>query len=490
MLTLKSKNVKFSTGGPLIAILNHIDAKKLDLQALDRIKIKHGKREIVAAADISESKEIKPGQIGLFKELIEELKIKKQTNLKVLPTTIPKSVDYIKKKLDKKILTKQEIDTIIKDLVNNELTEIELTYFVSACYLNGLNDKETKNLTEAVVKHGEKLNINRKIIADKHCIGGIPNNRTTMLLVPIISAAGLTIIKTSSRSITSPSGTADTMESLAKIEFDSDEITNIIKEVNGCIVWGGAVDLASSDEKLIKVRHPLRLDPEGMMLASILAKKVAVNSTHLLIDIPLGKTAKITDKKRAIGLKKHFEKLGKQLKIKTKVIITDGSQPIGNGIGPNLEARDILYILRKDPKAPKDLERKTIHMANLLFKLTKTKASAKEILNSGKAYTQFMKIIDSQKGNGKIKPSDLKVGKFQYKVKSPRNGKVLEINNKSISKIARLAGAPEDKEAGIYLNIKLKDKIKRNQILMTIYSNSKDKLNNAKDFIKNSIIIK
>jgi putative thymidine phosphorylase len=490
MLTLKSKNVKFSTGGPLIAILNHVDAKKLDAQALDRIKIKHGRKEIVAAVDISESKDIQPGQIGLFKELVKELEIKKQTKLKVLPTTIPRSVDYIKKKLDKKELTKKEIDTIIKDLVENELTEIELTYFVSACYLNGLNDKETKYLTEAVVRHGEKLDIHRKVMVDKHCIGGIPNNRTTMLLVPIISAAGLTMIKTSSRSITSPAGTADTMESLANIEFDSEKINKIVKESDGCIVWGGAVDLAAADEKLIKVRHPLRLDPEGMMLASILAKKVAVNSTHLLIDIPLGKTAKITDKKQAKHLKNHFEKLGKQLHIKTKVIITDGSQPIGNGIGPNLEARDILYILRKNPKAPKDLEKKSIYMADLLFKITKTKASAREILNSGKAYTQFMKIIESQEGNGKIKPADLKLGKFQHKVKSTRSGRISEIDNKLISKIARLAGAPDDKEAGIYLNIKLKDKVKKGQILMTIYSNSKDKLNNTKEFLKDSIIIK
>ncbi len=490
MLTLKSKNVKFSTGGPLIAILNHVDAKKLDAQALDRIKIKHGRREIVAAVDISESKGIQPGQIGLFKELVGELEIKKQTKLKILPTTIPKSVDYIKKKLDKKELTKKEIDTIIKDLVENELTEIELTYFVSACYLNGLNDKETKYLTEAVVRHGEKLDIHRKIMADKHCIGGIPNNRTTILIVPIISAAGLTMIKTSSRSITSPAGTADTMESLAEIEFDSDKINKIIKKTSGCIVWGGAVDLAAADEKLIKVRHPLRLDPKGMMLASILAKKVAVNSTHLLVDIPLGKTAKITNKKQAKGLKKHFETLGRKLHIKTKVIITDGSQPIGNGIGPNLEARDILYILRKNPKAPKDLEKKAVHMANILFKLTKTKASAREILNSGKAYTQFMKIIESQEGNGKIKPSDLKLGKFQHKVKSTMPGRVSEIDNKLISKIARLAGAPDDKEAGIYLNVKLKDKVKRGQTLMTIYSNSRDKLNNTKEFLKDSIKIK
>jgi AMP phosphorylase len=490
MITLKSKDIKIATGGPLVAILNKEDAKNLDLRALDRIKIKHGKKEIIAVIDISESEEIKKGQIGLFKELIRGLRIKKQTKLKVSPTPVPISVEYIKKKLDNKKLTKKEIYTIVNDLTKNELTEVELTYFVSACYLNKLNGIETKHLTEAMIKYGEKIEINKKIIADKHSIGGIPNNRTTMLLVPIITAAGITMIKTSSRAITSPAGTADTMESIAKVNFPIDKLVNIVKKTNGCITWGGAVDLASSDEKLIKVRHPLRLDPEGLMLSSILSKKAAVNSTHLLIDIPLGKTAKIKTKSHAKDLKKHFQKLGNQLKIKTKVIITNGSQPIGNGIGPNLEARDILYILRKNPLAPKDLERKSIYMANLIFKMTKTKASAKNILDSGQAYHQFMEIIKAQCGNPKVKPSDLKLGRLKYNVRANKKGKIVEINNKKIAKIARLAGSPDDKEAGIYLNAKLKNRVKKGQILMTIYSNSKVKLKNAKSFIKDSIIIK
>lgn len=490
MITLKAKDVKLSTGGPLIAILNQKDAQRLNLQALDRIKITRGKKEVVAAVDISESTGVKKGQIGLFKELIEELELKKPILLKISTSQVPESIEIIKKKLDKKELSKKEIFMIIDNLTKNELTEIEITYFVSSCYLNGLTDDETKYLTQAIVKYGDKLKLNKKIIADKHCIGGIPNNRTTMLVVPIVAAAGITVIKTSSRSITSPAGTADTMESLAKVTFSTEEIKKIIEKTNSCIVWGGAIDLANADEKLIKVRHPLRIDPRGLMLASILAKKAAVNSTHLLIDIPIGKTAKIQTKKQAKPLKKHFEKLGKQLKIKTKVIITNGSQPIGKGVGPNLEARDILHILRKDPLAPKDLEKKSIAMADEIFKITKTKASAKDILNSGKAYQKFMEIIKAQRGNPKIKPSDLKLGKLQYTLKSPKTGKIAEINNRTISKIARLAGSPYDKEAGVYLNIKLKDKIKKNQPLMIIYSNSKSKLNSAKSEVKGAIKIK
>ena len=173
-----------------------------------------------------------------------------------------------------------------------------------------------------------------------------------------------------------------------------------------------------------------------------------------------------------------------------KVIITDGSQPIGNGIGPNLEARDILYILRKDPKAPKDLEKKSIKMADLIFKMTGAKESAKDILNSGRAYTQFMKIIKQQQGNSKITPEEIPLGKFYYDVKSKKSGKVIEIDNKIISKIARAAGAPGDKESGIYLYKKLNEKVKKNEKLFTIYSKEKEDLNYAKKLTKNSIIIK
>ena len=461
----------------------------LGIEALDRIRIQYGKKSIVVAIDISETNGIKPGTIGLFKEALEELKIKKQTTLKISTTTIPQSVEIIRKKLDGKELTKKEIDTIIKDLSGNELTEIELTYFVSACYQKNLNFKEIIYLTEAITKYGNKINVNRKIVADKHCIGGIPNNRTSMLIVPIITAAGLTMIKTSSRSITSPAGTADTMESLSEVDFSAKRIKEIVKKINGCIVWGGSINIAEADEKLIKIRYPLRLDPIGLMLASILAKKSAVNSTHLLIDIPVGKTAKVKTQKEARSLKNLFEKLGKQLKIITKVIITNGSQPIGNGIGPNLEARDILHILRKDPLAPKDLEKKSVYMADLIFQMTNTKASAQEILDSGKAYQQFMKIIKAQNGNPKITPEELIIRKHAYEVKAKKSGKIKEIDNKILAKIARIAGAPNDKGSGIYLHKKLNQKVKKNDILFTIYAKNKKNLKYAKNFIKDSVIV-
>ncbi|MFH1839896.1 MAG: AMP phosphorylase [Nanoarchaeota archaeon] len=488
---LKAKKIDISTGGPLIALLNEKDAALLDLNPLDRIEIKGKKHKIIVAVDITD-KEIRKGHIGLLKETLEKFPFKNGEKLKVKIAETPRSVEFIKKKLDGKELKKSEIDEIIKDVVENELTEIELTYFVSASYKGGFTDKETEYLTKAIIKNGTKLRLKSKIIVDKHSTGGLPNNRTTMLIVPIVAAAGLIMPKTSSRAITSAAGTADVMETLCGVCFPARKVEEIVKKTNACIVWGGAMNLASADDKLIKVRHPLRLDPEGMLLSSILAKKAAVNSTHVLIDIPIGKTAKTTTLKEGKTLKRKFKFLGKSLGMKVKVMLSDGSQPIGNGVGPNLEARDVLYILMRDKRAPKDLEEKIIYMSTLILKMVGIKFAKKkvrEILNLGLANAKFREIIKAQGGNPKVKPEDLKVGRYKYEVKATRSGKISSIDNKRIAKIARVAGCPESNESGLYIEIKLRQKVKRNQILFTIYSESREKLKYAKSFVKNTIKI-
>nr|MBA4404751.1 hypothetical protein [Nanoarchaeum sp.] len=491
-MQLKTKEVKFSTGGPLVAVINEKDATKLDLNALDRIKIKYNSVNTVnVILDITkDNTKVRPGYLGLFEETAKIIDSKKHKIVSIYPSENPFSVEAIRKKLDGKELSKKEIEFIVKDLVSNGLSDIEIAYFVAGCYKKGLTYKETVYLTKAIANEGKTIKLKNKIVADKHCVGGIPNNRTTMIVTPIIASAGLTMIKTSSRSITSPSGTSDTMEVLAKVDFTVDEIKNILKKTNGCMVWAGAMELASADSKLIKVRHPLRLDPSGLMIASILAKKAAVGSTHLLIDIPVGHGAKITNKKDGKKLKKKFEKIARALGIKTRVIFTNGSQPIGNGIGPALEARDVLYILRREPGAPKDLEEKAIMMADRLFRLTNTKASAREILESGQAYKKMKEIIKAQQGNPNILPEQIVIGKLKYDYKSKKTGSIEHIDNLRIAKIARLAGAPSNKGAGLYIYKKVSEQVKRGEKLFTIYSENREKLELAKGAIDSAIIVK
>ncbi len=482
-MKLKVKDINLSTGGPLVAVLNEKTLKDLNIIPTDRIKLKRLKKnvEITCVVNISD-KGIKKNEIGLFDEVLKKLNLKAGTSIEVERANKPKSISYIKKKLEGEELNENEINTIIRDIMENELSESELTYFVSGAYTKDLSLKESVYLTNAIVETGDKLNFKDKIIVDKHCIGGVAGNRTTMIVIPIIAALGYKIPKTSSRAITSASGTADTIETIAPVVLSKSKIEKLVKKTNACMVWGGAINLAAADDKLIKIRHSLSIDPEGMLLASIMAKKKAVGATHVLIDIPYGKSAKLKTWRQARNLKKSFEKIAKELKIKIKVVLTDGSQPIGNGIGPALEIRDVISVLKGG--GPNDLRAKAIYLSTEILKLVKEKNPRKKAittLESGLAYKKFREIIQAQGG---LKRPLIPQANHYYNVKAKRSGKVKDIDNKKIAKIARSAGAPDDKTAGLYLRVNKNSKIDKGTHLFTIYSNSKKNIETTKRILK------
>ncbi|MAE43114.1 AMP phosphorylase [Candidatus Woesearchaeota archaeon] len=488
-MKLKIKDMDIATGGPLIVVLNKKDAMKFDIYHLDRIKIKKGKKIETVVVDIAQSgKAVPEGSIGAYEEVISSLRLKNGDIVSITLARKPISIEFIRKKLDDKKLSKKEIDQIVWDIVHNKLSEVELTYFVAACYTNLMSINETMMLTKAISKHGDTLKLDRYPVVDKHSIGGIPGNRTTMVLVPIVAAAGLTIPKTSSRSITSPAGTADTMEVLAKVSFSIKKMKQIVMKTNGCIVWGGSLNLAPADDKIINVERTLEIDAESQLLASIMAKKHSVSSTHILIDIPTSKESKIKSKEEAFRLKKLFEVIGKKLRKHIKVIITDGREPIGNGIGPALEARDVLWLLKRDKRRPFDLEKKCVLMAAEIFKMAGIKDcrnKTMELLNSGKAYKKMKEIIKAQDGNV-FNPNQIKIGRFKYDIRAGKKGIVKNINNRIISRIARIAGAPINKGAGIYLYKRLGNDVKKGEKLYTVYAESRQKLKFAKDFLKDN----
>jgi len=339
-------------------------------------------------------------------------------------------------------------------------------------------------MTRAMVETGEKIKFKR-VTLDKHCIGGVPGNRTTMIVIPIIAAAGFTIPKTSSRAITSPAGTADTMECLAKVELTEKKIKSVVQKTGACIVHGGSMNLAPADDKIIEVEHPLSIDAEGQLLASVMAKKNSVSANHVLIDIPMGKSTKANTWKKAKHLKKMFELIGKRLGMNIRVITTDGSHPIGNGIGPLLEAEDVMAVLRNDFLAPHDLRKKAVSMAGILLEMVgkcrkgKGHNLAMELLDSGAAYKKMQDIIKAQ-GIQK-KPS---LGEHKYYVKAKRLGRIREIDTEVIAKIARIAGAPEDKGSGMYIDKRVHDIVKKGELLYTIFAESEMKLNLSKEFTK------
>ena len=457
---------------------------------MDRIKIKRlkAKKEIISNVDISKEG-IKSGTIGLFSESLKRLGVEEGVSVDIEPVSKPHSIDIIRKKLDGHVLTKEDLTSLVKDILNDRLSEIEITYFVAGVYTKGFTLEESALLTGITVDLGFKLNLNKKIILDKHCIGGVPGNRTTMIMIPIIAAAGFTIAKTSSRSITSPAGTADVMELFCPVSINHEKVQKVVKKTNGCVIWQSSLNPHGADEKLIKVRHPLSLDPEGLLLASIMAKKKAVGATHVLVDIPYGEGAKF-NLKGAKNLKKKFIKIGKKLGIKVKVVLTDGSQPIGSGIGPALEAKDVISVLKGN--GPRDLLVKSTFLATELLKMVGVKNARKkviELINSKAAYNKLIEIIIAQGGKKHI---TIPSAKCFYSVESPKKGVVKRIDNKLLAKIARIAGAPEDKAAGIYLNVRKNNKVHSGEVLFTIYSNNQKRLEFAQRTIKrehNKVVI-
>lgn len=489
-MELKVKDMKTGTGGPYVAVINSKDANMFDLHHGDRVEISYGKKKAVSILDISSAGGwVSKGSIGLFSEIKEFLNVAEGRKAKISIVRKPNSLDYIKKKMDGYRLSRKEIDEIIKDVVENRLTEFELAFFVAATYMNHMDDQETIDLTKAMVETGDKLNLKNGKIMDKHCIGGVAGNRTTMIITPIIAASGLMIPKTSSRSITSPAGTADTVEVLCNVTFPREKIISVIKKTNACMVWGGSMNLAPADDKIIKIEHPFDIDARSQLLASILAKKASVGATHVLVDIPTGPGSKMENKANAESLRDDFEKIGRKLGMKIKVLFSDGSEPIGNGIGPVLEARDVLYVLRNDPRAPLDLRKKSLKMAGIMLEMGgkakpgRGESLASHILESGKAYKKFIEIIKAQGGKEAI-PEELKEGDCRKDIKAWKDGKITKIGNREISRIARIAGAPVDAEAGIYLYKKKNTYVNKGEVIFTIYANNADKLKFAVDAYK------
>lgn len=477
----KAKCVDLTAGGKIV-VLNEAEAHENDLYASHRVILRFGATETIAIIDLS-SELVSRGEIMLFSEVASELSADDGDHLEIRHMQRPASIEFIKKKMEGNPLSSPEITTIMRELMENRLSEAELSSFITSVYIRGMTDDEIVGLTDAVVATGETLQLGRHPVCDKHCVGGVAGNRTTMVVVPIVAASGLYIPKTSSRSITSAAGTADTMETLCSVSLEVDEMREQVRKSHGCIVWGGALKLASADDKLIKIRNPLSLDPKGVMLASILAKKKSVGAEHVVIDIPIGRGAKIPDKAEAGKLASDFINIGRRLGMKVEVMVTDGSEPIGVGVGPALECIDVLSVLNNT--GPTDLRDKSCQLAGALLEMSgKVKKGrgfdvASGLIDSGKALSKFREIVELQGGKKNVKLADVPVAGYKYKVRAPQAGQIYHIDNKMLSKLARAAGAPNDKAGGVLLCCSRGDRVRKGDTLYEIHSDSETKLDFA-----------
>lgn len=407
------------------------------------------------------------------------------------------ALQAIQNKLAGKTLSYKEIFAIMDQISHDKLSTVLTTYFAASGYSKGFSNDEMYFLTKAMMETGERLHFDG-IVADKHSIGGVPGTRTTLIVIPIIAAAGFTIPKSSSRAITTPGGTGDDMEVLAPVTFDKKGIYRIVAETNSCIVWGGGVDIAPADDDLIQVEEPLMLESFDKILVSIMAKKIAFGSNHIVIDIPYGKHVKVHNEKDAHELAGKFKYLAKRFKVTLEVFVHRTTQPAGRGIGPLLETREALKVLEQLEDRPKDLEEKALILAGMLLDLCLKDAPkklqqrietefgtgikwAEYILSSKHALKKMQQIIQVQGGDPRIASTDLVPGRYDYTVKADKSGEIKEIDCKNATIIAKILGAPAQKKSGIYLHKKNGERVQKNAMLCTLYSESEQHLREAKE---------
>jgi len=395
------------------------------------------------------------------------------------PPTI-ESLSSVRGKVYGRRLDEAALSNIIKDIAEGRYSNIELSSFITACSARPLDHREICALTRAMIEAGDRIAWDRAPIVDKHSVGGLPGNRTTPIIVAVVAACGLTIPKTSSRAITSPAGTADTMETLAPVDLDLPAMRAVVELEGGCIVWGGAVRLSPTDDILIRVERLLDLDSEGQLVASILSKKVAAGATHLVLDMPVGKTAKVRSKQAAVALSKSLNEVGEAFGLTMRVVETDGTQPVGRCIGPALEARDVLAVLQGHPGAPADLKERALLLAGAILEIGGAAPPgeggtlASQTLESGRAWAKFQRICEAQ-GGMRVPP----VAQHRHTIVASRAGTLTAIDNRRLAKLAKLAGAPEAKAAGLEMHVRLRARVERGDPLYTVHAEAPGELDYA-----------
>jgi len=434
-------------------------------------------RTVVATLNIVENGDLLDSvSLGLSSNAFHSLGVAEGSQVVIKLAHPPRSMDFVRSKVRGETLRAGEIAEIISDIAAHRYSKTEITAFLvaSAAFLTS---DEVLALTKAMADVGTRISWNKPpcnfaMVMDKHCVGGIPGNRTSMIVVPIVAACGLPIPKTSSRAITSPAGTADTMEVLANVDVDLARMQDIVGMHKGCLVWGGHVNLSPADDVLISVERPLGIDTPEQMVASILSKKAAAGSTHLLIDIPVGPTAKVRSGRDAARLSKLFQFVGRAMGIEVDVVMTDGTQPIGHGIGPALEARDVMAVLRNEPGAPGDLRERALQLAGSILEFDPSLKGgaglplARQKLENGEALAKMQKIMQAQGPP----PATVSLGSHIQEVTADHTGVVTAIDCARIGRIARLAGAPVSKGAGVDLLKKVGDAVKAGEPLYRIHA--------------------
>lgn len=460
-----------------------VEEGNLGFRPLDRVRVwnvhpeSEGTHEIIGVLNFCRDALLAADEIGLSEVAFRDLGLAEGALVRASHSPAPRSLDLVRAKLSGQRLDTPQFEAILQDVVAHRYSKVELSMFVLACALRSLDVDELVSLTKAMVSTGTALRFDRQPVLDKHCVGGVPGNRTTLVVVPILAALGLTVPKTSSRAITSPAGTADTMGVVAEVALDPDRLYRVIEKAGACIAWGGALGLAPADDILITVERPMEIDTEAQMVASILSKKKTAGATHALLDIPVGPTAKVRTIEQANHLAELFRTVATKIGLNVDMAITEARGPIGWGIGPRLEALDVLAVLRREKGASVDLREKSLYLTARILELAgcvpagQGYRAAVQALDSGAAERAFERIVDAQ-GRKPFPPAAL----FRAPFLSPADGRIRAIHCWHMARVAKQAGAPANVAAGVKLLRTVGDVVEKGEPLFEVHAQSEAQL--------------
>ena len=470
-----------------IAMINSVQAADYGIKDDDKISIIRRWEEFVVDVALTDNY-VQANEIWVTKDFLEEYPIMEwDTVIISFVKNNPLSMQAIRKKMLWKKISDEEIDAIIEDIKDNKIHELVLAYYVATSFFYKSDAHELAYTTKATAYTWDMYRF-PWIVAGKYCIWWVPGNETTMIVIPILASLWITMPKTFSKAITSPAATGECVNVLMDIEFDKQEVIRLTDKVWACLVWNEKLNLAPVNDRIIKVSSPLWMEPYARMISSIMAKNYAMGINHCLIDIPMWPTAKVATMKDAKRVAKRFREIWEYLWIKMDVQITDGSQPIGRGIWACLQAREALRILQQYKTRSEDLEEKVIFLASKLLILCGRADSMKNAekmvkaqLENWEARKKMQEIINAQNWDPHIKSEDIQLGKFSHDVIAEKDCIITKVDMKHLNTMVRWLWAPKQYEAWIYLHKRLWDKVKKWEVIYTMYSNSANKLNLIKD---------
>ena len=415
-------------------------------------------------------------------------------------------LNIIEKKRDKKELSKDEIEFFIKEYTVGNIPDYQASALIMAIYLNGMNSRETSNLTMAMANSGETLDLSdiSDIIIDKHSTGGV-GDKITIILMPIIAALGIPVAKMSGRGLGFTGGTADKLESIPgyKVDLSIEEFKQNVKDI-GISLITSSLNLAPADKKIYALRDTIScVSSIPLIASSIMSKKIAAGANKIIIDLTCGSGAFMKNILSAIILAKTMVKIGNNLNKEVRCVLTNMDEPVGKAVGNQLEIIEAVNALKGN--MPKDVEEITYALAEQILLMagkatTQEEANLliKETISSGKAFEKFKELVKKQGGDVSYIEdlSKFKNAKYIVPVPAKRSGTVVKIKTESIGKTSSFIGAGRinktdiiDYEAGIIINKKINDYAKKDEPIAYIYTNQENKIEEAIKQIQDSFVL-